>query len=164
MAGKVNKREAAIAALLTERTVEEAAAKAGISYRALKLWLTQPDFAAAYRAARAAILDRTVASLLRTCTKAVDRLEQNLDSPNPQAANRAALAILAHAFRGMEALDLRAEIEAIKRQLLATANGQGGDSNGDSQAGGGAAEVGTAAANDDAAEPDAEPDAAGAGS
>ena len=54
-------REQALAALLTEKTVEDAAAKAGIAYRTLKLWLTRPDFQADYRAARAEILDRTVA-------------------------------------------------------------------------------------------------------
>jgi hypothetical protein len=44
--------EAAIAALLTEPTIEAAAAKARISVRTLKYWLRQPRFQAAYRQAR----------------------------------------------------------------------------------------------------------------
>jgi hypothetical protein len=117
------RQEVAIACLLSEPTVEEAAKKARVAYSTLKGWLQQPDFQAAYRAARAEVLDRTVARLLATCAKAVGRLEANLDSANPQAANRAAALVLAHAIRGVELMDLRAEVDELRRQFEAMKKG-----------------------------------------
>jgi hypothetical protein len=58
MAGKQGKfgrkQEEAIAALLTQRNVEEAARSAGIGTRTLLRWLKVPEFQAAYRQARVA--------------------------------------------------------------------------------------------------------------
>jgi hypothetical protein len=114
MAGKMNRQEQAISALLSEPTVEKAAAQAGVSYRTLKSWLAQPEFQVRYRAARAAVLERTVARLLHACGAAVAALEKNLGAENPQAANRAALGILDHALRGVEVLDLAERITALE--------------------------------------------------
>ena len=50
------KKEEAIAALLTQRNVEEAARVAGIGTQTLNRWLKMPEFQAAYReASRAAV-------------------------------------------------------------------------------------------------------------
>ncbi len=163
MAGKASRYEQAIAALLSEPTVEAAAGQAGISYRTLKLWLARPEFQAAYRAARAELLERTVARLLRACDRAVGRLERNLDAETVQGSNRAAALILATAVKGVEALDLRAEVEALKRIVAEMKRGRG---NGDQRAAGtGAAEgpVEDGAAEADPGGPDDEPDEAGAG-
>ena len=111
------KQEQAIAALLTEPTVEEAARKARVSYSSLKGWMQLPEFASAYRAARAGVLERVVARLVRACDGAVARLEENLDAANPHASNRAAIAIIASTLKGVEALDLRAEVDDLKRQI-----------------------------------------------
>jgi len=158
------RQEVAIAALLSEPTVEAAAKKAKVGYATLKGWLQLSDFQAAYRAARAAVLERTVTRLLRTCDRAVDRLERNLDSGNVPGSNRAAEVILAKAVKGVEALDLRAEIEELKRQFAAmkkgvTEDGDGGD-HGDGATGDAAAEDATeedAATTDPNGEPDPEP-------
>ena len=48
------KQEEAIAALLTQRTVEEAARTAGIGTNTLLRWMKTPEFDSAYRAARRA--------------------------------------------------------------------------------------------------------------
>jgi hypothetical protein len=114
MAGKMNRREQAISALLVEPTVEKAAAQAGVSYRTLKGWLAQADFQARYRAARAAVLERRVARLLHACGAAVAALERNLSAANPQAANRAALGIIDRSMRGVELLDLAERITALE--------------------------------------------------
>jgi hypothetical protein len=126
MAGKLNKQELGIAALLTEPTIEAAAAKAGVSYRTMKGWLARPDFAARYRAARTEVLERAIAQLLQACTRAVGRLEKNLDSESVQGSNRAAELILAHTAKGIETLDLRAEVDELKRQLAALRKGSDG--------------------------------------
>jgi transposase-like protein len=46
------KKEDAIAALLTQRNIEEAAKAAGIGANTLLRWLNVPEFQAAYREAR----------------------------------------------------------------------------------------------------------------
>jgi len=46
------KKEDAIAALLTQRTVEEAAKSLNIATKTLLRWMKEPEFDAAYRAAR----------------------------------------------------------------------------------------------------------------
>jgi transposase-like protein len=48
------KQEDAIAALLTQRNVEEAARNAGIGARTLLRWMKLPEFQKAYREARRA--------------------------------------------------------------------------------------------------------------
>jgi hypothetical protein len=46
------KKEDAIAALLSHRSVEEAARAAGVGYKTLLRWLELPEFRDAYRKAR----------------------------------------------------------------------------------------------------------------
>src|SRR4051794_3814003 len=95
------KQELALAALLAHDTLAAAAAAAGVNEKTLRAWQRLPAFEAAYRAARAEVLERTVARLLAICGKAVDRLGKNLDAASPQASTRAAVAILAHAIKGV---------------------------------------------------------------
>jgi hypothetical protein len=111
------RQEQAIAALLTEATVEDAARKARVAYSTLKGWLQLPEFQAAFRAARAALLERTVAMLLRSCAKAVARLDRNLEAESVQGSNRAAELILTQAVKGLAELDLRSEVEDLRRQI-----------------------------------------------
>ena len=51
------RQEAAIVALLSEPTVAEAAAKAGIGERTLHSWMREPGFARRYREARHKLVD-----------------------------------------------------------------------------------------------------------
>ena len=60
---KFGQKEAAIAALLTQRNVEEAARKAGIGIQTLYRWMKDPEFDAAYRKARRASLDQAITRL-----------------------------------------------------------------------------------------------------
>jgi hypothetical protein len=119
------RQEQAVAALLTEPTHEAAAAKAGVSPRTLRYWLAQPEFAAAYRAARQAVLEQTVARLLAATGKAVQALERNLTCGKPQAEIRAAVAVLGQAARGVEVLDLAGQLEDLQRQLEGVQRGAG---------------------------------------
>jgi hypothetical protein len=70
------KQEQAIAALLSEPTLEAAAGTAGISVRTLKTWLTLDDFRRAFDAARRQVLSDTVSRLAFAGTQAVDLREQ----------------------------------------------------------------------------------------
>ncbi len=109
--------EQAVAALLSEKTIEDAAAKIGVPYRTLKSWLARPEFAALYRSARMSILERTVARLLTMTGQALDALGKNLLCENPSAVNKAVELTLVHAQKGVETLDLLARVEALEAAL-----------------------------------------------
>jgi hypothetical protein len=51
------------------------------------------------------------------CGKAAETLGKNLDAANPAAANRAAELILAQALKGIETLDLAAEVQALRQEI-----------------------------------------------
>jgi hypothetical protein len=108
------KQEAAIAALLSQPTLEAAATAAGVSLRTLKGWLHLPEFAAEYAAARRLVLEGSVARLLAATGRAVETLERNLDADRPGDQIRAAVAILEHAHKGVEVLDLEARIATLE--------------------------------------------------
>ena len=57
------KKEDAIAALLSQRNIDEAAKAAGIGTRTLIRWMKNPEFDSAYRRARRAAFGQSVARL-----------------------------------------------------------------------------------------------------
>jgi hypothetical protein len=159
-----HKQEKAIAALLREPTIEAAARKAGVALRTLKGWLVLPEFAAAYATARHQILERTVDRLLATTGEAVETLRESLKADRTADRIRAAVAILEHAHKGMEAGELAREVAELRQQIeeLQRANGSspaagGGQAQGDPD-GGGQQEEDDAAAGPDqgGSEPDSQ--------
>jgi hypothetical protein len=116
MAGtKGGKREAAVAALLEEPTVQKAAARAGVGYRTLKQWLAEDrEFQELYARARRQLLQHAVGRLQRACGKAVSRLVRALGAGKDADAIRAATAILDRAVSGAELLDVLERLEALE--------------------------------------------------
>jgi hypothetical protein len=57
------KQEEPIAALLTQRNVEEAAKSIGVAPKTLIRWMKLPDFQTAYREARRAAFGQSIARL-----------------------------------------------------------------------------------------------------
>jgi hypothetical protein len=100
------KQDLAIAALLTEPTVEAAARRAGVGVNTLHRWLRDPDFTAAYRTARRGAVEAAVARIQGSAGAAVDTLTRNLTCGRPGDEIRAAVAILDHAGRGLAEADL----------------------------------------------------------
>src|SRR5579872_3498854 len=91
------KQEVAIAALLSERTQADAAAKVGIGEATLQRWLLDPAFAAAYRAARRAAVENAVARLQAVTGQAVDTLlAVATNGARDSDRVRAAVALLDH--------------------------------------------------------------------
>jgi hypothetical protein len=110
------KMEATIAALLTEPDHRAAAARAGVSVATLTRWLRgEPEFTAAYRAARRSVVEHAVAQLQALTSEAVARLQVNLTCGIPHAEIRAAVAILGHALRGVEVLDVLARVAELEK-------------------------------------------------
>jgi hypothetical protein len=120
------RREQAIAALLSSGTVEQAAERAGVSYRTLRSWLVQPDFAAEYRARRRALLDDAVKVLQAASASAVGTLVGKLKAPKDADGINAARLILETAFRGTEVLDLAVQLAELKAQVEAITNARNG--------------------------------------
>src|SRR5262245_15486955 len=90
------KQEAAIAALLSQRTVEDAARAAGIGTRTLFRWLEIPEFREAYLQARRRVFEQAGARLQQATGAAVSvLLTVMLDAGAPAASRvRAAHSVL----------------------------------------------------------------------
>ena len=104
------KQEEVIAALLTQRNVEEAARTAGIGTRTLMRWLQMPEFQKAYRQARRDAYSQAVARLQQgTSAAATTFLKTMIDPGVPASVRlRAAEAIFNHAVKAIEIEDIEA--------------------------------------------------------
>jgi len=123
------KKEDAIAALLTQRSVDEAARSVNIGTTTLLRWMQMPEFQGAYRDARRAAFGQSVARLQQASTAAVAVLLKIMTDANAPASSRvrAAQSVLDCAARaiGIEDVDARvAELERIVRQDQTTSGGK----------------------------------------
>ena len=73
--------EDAIAALLTQRNVDEAARAAGIGTRTLLRWLQLPEFQKAFRDARRAAFSQSIARLQQGASAAATTLLKTMIDP-----------------------------------------------------------------------------------
>src|ERR1035437_5855746 len=76
------KKEEAIAALLTQRNIEEAARATGVAPNTLLKWQKLPEFEAAYREARQAAFRQAVARLQQGTSAAATTLLKTMIDPN----------------------------------------------------------------------------------
>jgi len=111
------KKEAAIAALLSQRNIEEAARTIGIGVRTLLRWLQIPEFAAAYRQARRDAFAQAVARLQQASSAAVTTLLKIMvDQAAPAASRvRAADSVLDHAAKAIELEDIEVRLGDLER-------------------------------------------------
>jgi hypothetical protein len=119
------KKEDAIAALLSQRNIDEAAKVAGIGARTLLRWLKDPDFDAAYRKARRLAFGQSVARLQQASGAAVSTLLKiMLDPAAPHSTRvRAADSVLGHSAKAIEIEDIEARVADIERNLEASKAG-----------------------------------------
>ena len=111
------KMEEAIAALLTQRNLDEAARSVGIAPKTLLRWLQQPEFQVAYREARRAAFGQAVARLQQgTSAAATTLLKTMIDASTPASVKvRAAEAIFNHAAKAIEIEDVEARVTELER-------------------------------------------------
>src|SRR5260370_41049955 len=84
------KMEDAVAALLTQRNIEEAARAVGISPATLMRWQKLPEFQTAYREARRAAFGQAVARLQQgTSAAATPLLKTRIDASTPASVKKA---------------------------------------------------------------------------
>lgn len=111
------KQDAAIIALLESQTIQKAAQKVGISERTLFNWLQEPEFQAAYRAARSRLFESNLSKLQKLSTLAMNTLKRNLKCGNPLAEIAAARSILSYSVKAAEMFDVMARIDAVEQRL-----------------------------------------------
>jgi hypothetical protein len=110
------KQEEAIAALLIQRNVEEAAKSINIAPKTLIRWMKVPEFQTAYREARRAAFSQSIARLQQgTSAAASTLLKIMLDQTSPASTRvRAAECIMNHAAKAMELEDIGVRVTALE--------------------------------------------------
>ena len=120
-------RHEAIAALLSHRSVEEAARAVGIAPNTLRRWMKQPDFDAAYREAKRDVFSQSIARLQQASSAAASTLIKLAVDPSTPAATRlrAANSILDRSGKAIETEDTQARLTALERIVEATKGQKG---------------------------------------
>jgi hypothetical protein len=111
------KQQRAILALLTSRSVEEAAGASNIPVRTLYRWLKEPAFDAAYREAKRAAFSQAIARLHQMAGAAASTLGKVMVDPKtpPSTKVRAADSILNHTGKAIELENIEARVVALER-------------------------------------------------
>lgn len=111
------KQEEAIAALLSQRSVEDAARVAGIGTRTLLRWLKLPEFQSAYRQARRDAFGQAVARLQQATSAAAATLLKIMVDPSTPASVRvrAADSVFNHSAKAIEIEDIEERVAALEQ-------------------------------------------------
>ena len=111
------KKEEAIAALLTQRNIEEAAKAICIAPNTLLNWMKDAEFDASYREARRTAFRQSVARLQQASSAAVTTLLKVMVDPATPASTkvRAADSVLDHSAKAIELEDIEARVAELER-------------------------------------------------
>jgi hypothetical protein len=121
-----HKKEETIAALLSQRNVEEAARFVNIGTKTLLRWLQLPEFDKAYREARRAAFSQSIARLQQASSAAAATLLKIMVDPTAPAASRirAADSVLGHAAKAIEIEDIEARVSELERTAESSKDGR----------------------------------------
>jgi hypothetical protein len=111
------KQEDAIIALLSNRSVEDAARACNTPSRTLYRWLKERDFDAAYRQAKRDAYKQSIARMHHLSNAAVSTLGKVMLDPVTPASTRvrAADSILNHTAKAIEIEDMEARVSELER-------------------------------------------------
>ena len=111
------KMEEAIAALLTQRMLDDAARSVGIGTPTLIRWQKDPEFQTAYREARRAAFGQSIARLQQASSAAVSVPIKVMADPTspPSTRVRAADSVLDHAAKAIEIEDIEVRVADMER-------------------------------------------------
>ncbi len=128
MAGgpKKHKADAAIIALLTSPSIQEAAAEAGLAARTLRRWLQEAGFRQRYLEARRQVVQQAVAHAQQECSAAVHTwatIRDDSEAP-PGARLRAGEMLVNLAVKGIEIEDLETHITALEASIATQQKGR----------------------------------------
>src|SRR5436190_20170628 len=103
-------QERAVATLLVANSIDAAARTLGCHPNCLRGWLKLPAFKGAFEAAKAELLERTIARLQGSLFAVAASLEKDLSDPSAGVRHKAATLLLEHAGK-------LTEIDALKQRL-----------------------------------------------
>jgi hypothetical protein len=111
------KMEEAVAAVLTQKNLEEAARSVGIGTATLLRWQKMPEFKAALRQARRDTYSQSIGRLQQATSAAVSTLLKTMVDPGtpPSTKVRAADSVLSHAAKAIELEDIEARVSELER-------------------------------------------------
>jgi hypothetical protein len=111
------KKEDAIVALVSQRSIEDAARACNTPARTLYRWLKEPEFDAAYRAARRQAYGQSISRLQQgSAAAATTLLKVMVDATTPPATRvRAAEAVLSHAAKAIEIEDIEVRVTELEK-------------------------------------------------
>ena len=111
------KLDDAVAAMLTQRNVEEAARSVGVSTATLMRWQKLPEFQTAYREAHRVAYGQAVARLQQgTSAAATTLLKMMLDPKTPASVRvRAAECVMNQATKAIEIEDVEVRVTELER-------------------------------------------------
>ena len=113
------KQSKALAALLSQPTMREAAKDCGISETTLWRWLNDDAFQAAYRQARRQVVEQAMSELQAACSDAVATLRKNLNCGAANVEVSAAKTILDQAVKAIELTDMEERLEQLEQLFQA---------------------------------------------
>src|SRR5271155_5674351 len=113
------KKEQAIAALLTQKSVEEAARAIDLNPNTLLRWLELPEFQRDYLKARREGVYQSVARIQQATGAAAITILKLMTDPNVPAAVRlrAAECVFDHSIKGIELLDTETRLSELERAV-----------------------------------------------
>ena len=116
------KKEEAVAALLVQRNLEDAARAVGISAKTLLRWMKEPEFDAAYRAAKRTAFGQAIARLQQgSSAAATTLLKLMLDPATPPSTRaRCSESVLSLANKAIELENIEARVAALERATEAS--------------------------------------------
>lgn len=117
------RQQRAIEALLTERTLQDAARQGGVSRRTLYRWLKQPEFINALREALDSRRNLAVAQLEALLEASLEVLANALRGQDARLALRAALGLLGHYDSLAEFLDLAQRVAMLEQKIVGGEHG-----------------------------------------
>lgn len=118
------KKELAIAAVLKNPTLKDAAREVGISEPTLWRWMQIPAFQAALKEAKKQAVSGAVSKLSQICDEAVKNLRaiMNDKAAPPSARVSAAKTVLDSGLKGIELDDLETRLTALEQEITESKN------------------------------------------
>lgn len=113
------KQDLAILALLTEKTLKDAADKVGIGESTLWRWMQEDGFKQKYQDAKLQAVSHVTARLRQSMTVAVDTLIEIAENKEANAMSRvvASKTLLEYGFKAHEMEDLQQRVEQLEESL-----------------------------------------------
>ncbi len=118
------KQEKALAALISEGTIKDAARVSGTSETTLWRWMQEAEFQRRHRSAQREVVNAAIGALQGATVEAVETLRRNLTCGNFFAENTAAQAILTQSFKVIELEEIAERVRRLEGLLVSKEKGR----------------------------------------